>query len=160
MGASSWLAGRAQGGMTREVLSHWIYLVERLLGHTELEAAAVRYPPGGKLAETHVLAQLSASGVPVCVACSVGGRGPDQVECTFWGSAQSCRIRDWSRLAISSGEAWVDAGAADDRRQQSQLDQAAAALAGEPHGLPSFRDALSVQERIEAILARGARERA
>jgi predicted dehydrogenase len=157
-GAASWLARRAQGGLAREVLSHWIYLAERLLGPTRLEAAAVRYP-GGELAETHVLAQLvSRGGVPVSVAAGSGGTGPDQVECTLWGSEQSCCVFDWSRLRASRGEGWqeVAVGADLPPGAQPQLDHAAAALAGEPHSMPGFREALAVQERIEAILARGA----
>ena len=59
MDAASWLSRRAEGGFTREVLSHWIYLTERLLGPATLERSFARFPPGDG-AETHLQAALTA----------------------------------------------------------------------------------------------------
>ena len=156
MDASAWLSYREQGGFTREVLSHWVYLSERLFGRAELRSAAARYP-GDELSETHVIAELQAGGLPVTIAGSVGGAGPDRVEYTIWGSRQSCRIVDWNRLFSSDGGEWQpQLTHIDDPRKlgyQLQLDNAAAAIAGASHSMPDFADALSVQVLIEAILA-------
>ncbi|NCF26366.1 MAG: Gfo/Idh/MocA family oxidoreductase [Gammaproteobacteria bacterium] len=156
MDAADWLSYREQGGFTREVLSHWIYLTERLFGRAELRSAAARYP-GDKLSETHVIAELQAGGLPVSVAGSVGGAGPDLVEYTIWGSSQSCRIVDWNRLFTSNGAEWEpQLTHIDDPRQlgyQLQLDNAAAAVDGASHSMPDFADALSVQMLIEDMLA-------
>jgi 1,5-anhydro-D-fructose reductase (1,5-anhydro-D-mannitol-forming) len=156
MDAAAWLGFREQGGFTREVLSHWIYLTERLFGCARLVGAAARYPGDGR-AETHVVAELESGGLPVSVAGSVGGAGPDLVEYTIWGTRQSCRIFDWNRLFSSDGAEWTpQLTHIDDPRQlgyQLQLDNAAAAIAGAEHSMPNFADALSVQILIEEILA-------
>jgi len=156
MDAADWLSYREQGGFTREVLSHWVYLTERLFGRAELRSAAARYP-GDKLSETHVIADLQAGSLPVSIAGSVGGAGPDLVEYTVWGSRQSCRIVDWNRLFTSDGGQWqAQLSHIDDPRQlgyQLQLDNAAAAIAGGDHSMPDFADALSVQTLIESMLA-------
>ena len=154
--AAAWLSYREQGGFTREVLSHWVYLTQRLFGRAELRGAAARYA-GDKLSETHVIAELQAGSLPVSVAGSVGGAGPDLVEYTVWGSRLSCRIVDWNRLFTSDGGEWQAALThIDDPRQlgyQLQLDNAAAAIAGADHSMPDFADALSVQILIENMLA-------
>ena len=154
--AAAWLSYREQGGFTREVLSHWVYLTERLFGAATLSSAAARYPDDG-LAETHIVASLEAGGLPVTIAGSVGGVGPDRVEYTLWGSRQSCRIFDWNRLLTSDGGEWqAQLTHIDDPRAlgyQLQLDNAAAAIAGVEHSMPDFADALSVQILIEAMLA-------
>jgi predicted dehydrogenase len=154
--AAAWLGYRQQGGFTREVLSHWVYLTQRLFGPAELRHAAARFPDAER-AETHVLAELQAGGLPVSVAGSVGGAGPDRVEYTVWGSRQSCRIVDWNRLVTSDGGEWQpQLTHIDDPRQlgyQLQLDNAAAAIAGASHSMPDFADALSVQILIEGMLA-------
>lgn len=159
MDAASWLSRRAEGGFTREVLSHWIYLTERLLGPTTLEHAFARFPPGDA-AETHLQAALTAAAVPVTVTGSVGGVAPDRVEFTLYGTRASWRILDWNRLHRSEGEEWSpDLTRVDDPREagyERQLANAARAVAGQPHGMPDFAAALSVQERIEAMLAHGA----
>lgn len=156
MDAADWLSYREQGGFTREVLSHWVYLSERLLGRAELVGATARYP-GDARAETHIVAELQAGGLAVTIAGSVGGVGPDRVEYTLWGTRQSCRIVDWNRLVSSDGGDWeAQLTHIDDPRQlgyQLQLDHAAKAFGGVAHSMPDFADALSVQVLIEEMLA-------
>jgi hypothetical protein len=110
----------------------------------------VRFPDHER-AETHVVAELQAGGLPVSIAGSVGGVGPELVEYTIWGSRQSCRIVDWNRLVTSDGGEWEpQLTHLDDPRQlgyQLQLDNAAAAIAGASHSMPDFADALSVHRR-------------
>lgn len=158
--AAAWLADRKQGGYVREVLSHFIYLTESVFGPAALEDAIVRYPDGmgGTAAETHVLASLNCNGIPVSVAGGVGGCGPDRVEYTVWGKAQSCRFDDWYSAFVSDGSEWQPAMTdIDDPRQLGrvrQLDNLARFMRGEDHELPDFRAALSVQNLIEGILQR------
>jgi len=159
--AATWLAERKQGGYVREVLSHFVYLSESILGDLKLEDAIVRYPdgPGGVAAETQMFANLSCGDIPVSVAGGVGGTGPDRVEYTVWGQTQSCRLDDWYTVNLSDGSGWVPAMTEiDDPRQVGrvkQLDHLAAFMRGESHELPDFRAALSVQEIIEGILRGG-----
>lgn len=161
--AAQWLTRRDQGGFTREVLSHFIFLVERILGPAEIAGASVYYPggPGNKDAETAIVARLEAEGAQITVAGSVGGKGPDRVECTAWGEAASCRLGDWYVLSQSDGGGWQDqlADIADHRAAayMGQLDNLAAMLDGRAHTMPSFGEALRVQETIEALLQHGDR---
>lgn len=156
--AATWLGKRDQGGFVREVLSHFIFLVERLLGPARIAGASVRYP-GGEAAETAITARLDCGGTQVTVAGSVGGRGPDRVEFTIWGERRSYRMSDWYWLAVSDGGDWIDqlADIADPRAAayMGQLDNLAAMLDGGAHTMPSFREALRVQELIEALLRQG-----
>lgn len=160
--AAAWLGKRRQGGCVREVLSHFIYLIESVFGRLILEQAMVRYPDGidGVAAESHVYADLTCNGVPVSVAGGVGGTGPDRIEFTVWGQTQSCRLEDWYTAYLSDGQAWRPAMAESDDlkgdiRQVGrvrQLDNLAQFMRGEPHELPDFQAALSVQRVIEGIL--------
>ena len=156
---AAWLAERAEGGYVREVFSHFVYLVQRLFGPAELIDASVRYPADPKLCETHFLARLDCGGVPISAAGSAGGAGPDQIEFTVWGAERSYRLWDWNRLQSSAGGPWRDElTELEDPRQDGylrMLDNFRAFLAGEPHSMPSFRDALAVQVIVEEILARG-----
>ncbi len=155
IGAASWLSRRAEGGFAREVLSHWVYLSERLFGPATLRHAKTRYPDGDG-AESHLHAELDCKGIAVSVAGSIGGAGPDLIEFTVWGLQQSCRIYDWNRLRVSDGGPWrEEMTEIVDARQhgyRQHLDRAAAAFAGESHTMASFGDALSVQVLIEAML--------
>ena len=100
--AALWLEKRDQGGFVREVLSHFIFLVERLFGPASIAGASVHYP-GGNTAETMMTARLDCNGTQVTVVGGVGGVGPDQGECTVWGERASYRLSDWYWLSLSRG---------------------------------------------------------
>ena len=154
--SAAWLAERTEGGFVREVFSHFVYLVLRLFGPMSLAHASVLYPADPALCETQFLARLDCNGVPVSVAGGSGGVGPDRVEFTVWGSKRSYRLWDWYRLESSAGGAWRDElTELVDLRQDSytrMVGNFMAFLAGEAHTMPTFRDALSVQEIVEDIL--------
>lgn len=156
---ATWLAERAEGGYVREVFSHFAFLIQRLFGPARLVRAALRYPADPLLCESHVLAQLDCAGVPVSLAGGSGGVGPDRVEFTIWGQKTSYRLWDWNRLKTSSGGDWRDElSEVEDPRQDGymrMLDNLRAFLDGRANTLPSFAEALSVQDLVEAILAEG-----
>jgi predicted dehydrogenase len=154
---ADWLRFRDAGGYVREVISHFIFVTERLFGPARIKFSKPSYPADPALCETHLVARLDCSGIPVNIFGSCGGIGPDRQEVTVWGSRASRRISDFNLLTISDGSAWRDALAPDaDPRVttlQRQLDNVALWLNGEAHLLPSARDALSVQRVIEGMLA-------
>jgi predicted dehydrogenase len=158
---ATWLERSDQGGFTREVLSHYVYLLRRVLGEVGLVGAQVSGPAGEpEAAETALSATLACSGVPVTIAASVGGAAPDLIEARFVGSAGELRLSDWYRIEVfdatsPQGRSWpglpAEPRAATYRRQLEQLH---AMLSGEAHTLPDFADALAVQQIVEAMLAR------
>ncbi len=157
---ADWLRFRAEGGFTREVISHFVFFSERVLGPTKLVAAHPSYPADADLCETHVLARLeNADGVPVTILGSVGGAQPDRQEVTVKGSARSYRIAEFYQLWSSEGGDFTEVlqRPADPRRDslQRQLNELDNCLTGEPHLLATPQEALSVQEKIEGILAGG-----
>lgn len=158
--AADWLRFRAEGGMTREVISHFLFFCERILGPLELDWAQPNYPVQGDLCETHVAARLvSSSGLPVTVMGSVGGAQPDRQEITIKGQKASRRISDFYRTSGSSGGAFEPLHAEyDDPRALSlkaQLDDLSLMMSGKPHRLATVHEALRIQILVENILAGG-----
>jgi predicted dehydrogenase len=154
---ADWLRFRAEGGYTREVISHFVFLSQRLLGPLKLEWARPAYPADPDLCETHIQARLAAAdGTPVTVMGSVGGVQPDRQEVTVMGTKQSFRLSEFYQLAVSDGGPFTQAqDYAEDPRQetlQRQLDDLDKCLRGEPHALATIREALHVQELIEGML--------
>ena len=156
--AADWLRFRAEGGMTREVISHFLFFSERILGPLELVWAQPDYPSDSKLCETHVAARLvSASGAPVTIMGSVGGAQPDRQELTIKGSKSSRRISEFYRDAVSTGGDFTPVvdDYADPRATslRAQLDDLVLLIEGKPNRLATLPEALHVQILIEAILA-------
>ena len=154
--AGRWLAERAEGGFAREVLSHFIFVLQRALGQATVEEAKPDYPADGVGAERALQARLVARGVPVTVDAQVGGSHPDFNRMTLLGSAGAIEIHDWFGLRRRRKDGdWIAEGTAQSNRQigqSAQLEQVVAMIGGRAHTLPSFAEALAVQETIETIL--------
>ncbi|WP_237215505.1 gfo/Idh/MocA family oxidoreductase, partial [Falsiroseomonas oryziterrae] len=157
--AAGWLAKRAEGGFTREVLSHFLFLTRRQLGPMTLQTRDATFPPGDG-AETAIRATLTAGGVPVEVTGGVGTtEADDHNEWRLVSEGGAIRLRDWSfaeKLAVDVG--WHPAPDALPNEKmrplvlKGQLDKLIALTRGEPQTLATLREALEVQEIAEAIL--------
>ncbi|MBR0679272.1 Gfo/Idh/MocA family oxidoreductase [Roseomonas eburnea] len=158
--AASWLDKPEQGGFTREVVSHFLFLTRRQLGPMVLEAARATFAVPGH-SETAIAARLTAGGVPVALSGGVGTTlADDHNAWVLEGPAGAIRLRDWS-FAERRGADGVWSPAPDalpnERMRpmvlRRQLDGVAAMTRGEPHHLATLREALEVQEVVEAVLA-------
>lgn len=154
---ADWLRFAAEGGMTREVISHFLFFSERILGPLELVWAQPDYPTQSELCETHVAARLVNNvGLPVSIMGSVGGAQPDRQEVTVKGAKSSRRISDFYRDAVSTGDAFtpVTADPADPRATslKVQLDDLVLLMDGKPNRLATIQEALRVQILVERIL--------
>lgn len=156
--AADWLRFRDEGGMTREVISHFLFFSERVFGPLSVVWARPSYPADPALCETHLLARLeNAKGHAVSILASVGGAQPDRQEVTIKGSLSSYRVSEFSKLTRSDGDAFAPLGPEpSDARAvglTAQLDALVLCLDGKPHPLATPREALRVQRLIESMLA-------
>lgn len=157
--AAGWLARREQGGFTREVVSHFLFLARRLLGPLRLQNHSVEYPPGDG-SETAIHAELMAGTVAVRIDGRVGGTDADDHNAwTLQGTKGAIRLRDWSFAEEHNRQGyWREApGAMANEKMRPlvlrrQLDKVARMAEGEAHSLATVGEALEVQETVEAIL--------
>jgi predicted dehydrogenase len=145
--AGRWLAGREEGGFTREVLSHFVFALQRALGKAVVEKSEARYPGDGAGAETGLSARLRAGAIPVEIEGRVGGEIADFNRFALVGDRTTIAFTEW--LGKRDGQP-VDAGGR--LAYLRQLDELVAFIEGRPHRLPDFAEALAVQETIEALL--------
>lgn len=160
--AAAWLDGRQQGGFTREVVSHFLFLSRRLAGPLHGLAASVAFPEPGK-SERRIEAKLSAGEIPVELKGSVGTTAKD--DHNIWmleGDRGAVRLCDWSlaerRRPDGTWERATDALSQADARPvalKRQIEGVVRLTRGEAHHLATLAEALNVQEIVEAILASG-----
>lgn len=155
--AADWLRFRAEGGMTREVLSHFLFFTQRILGSLSVVWARPSYPADPALCETALLARLeNAQGLPVSILASVGGAQPDRQEFTVKGSMASHRVSNFSEHSVSHGGEFADVAALPGERRavalRAQLDDLLLCMAGRPHRLATPQEALEVQRLVETML--------
>ena len=154
---ADWLRFKSEGGMTREVISHFLFFSERVLGLLELKWAKVVYPKDDLLCETDVLARLETKdGKCVNILASVGGVQPDRQEMTIRGTKTSRRVSEFYKDFESDGGEFLPLREEPkDPRAVSlkaQLDHLFLNYKGMPNQLASLDEAYRVQTLIEAIL--------
>ena len=158
LGAASWLDGRAEGGFTREVVSHFLFLTARLLGPISLGAHQADFPAADR-SERAISATLSARGIPITLTGGVGTTAKDDHNLmTLTGDKGTVRIRDWAIAEQLVNSVWQPAADAmpQDRARPlgltRQLAGVAAMVRGDAHPLATLEEALAVQKIVEGIL--------
>lgn len=158
-GAHSWLDGRAEGGFTREVVSHFLFLTRRLAGPLGLLESTVSFPQDTR-SERAITARLSAGSIEASLTGGVGTTEKD--DHNFWtltGDKGAIRLRDWAIAERLTDGVWTPDGDAmpNERARplvlQRQLAAVAAMTRGQPHPLATIQEAFDVQRVVEAILS-------
>ena len=158
--AAGWLDRPMQGGFTREVVSHFLFLSRRLAGPLEGLSGTASFPDAGK-SERRIAATLRAGTVPVTLAGAVGQTTKD--DHNIWmleGDKGAVRLCDWSiaerRRPDGTWQRSPDAlpnAQARPLALKLQLEGVAKLARGEPHHLATLAEAFDVQQIVEAILA-------
>ena len=156
--AAAWLDGPGEGGFTREVVSHFLFLSRRLLGPLALRGAEARFPEPGR-SERAIRADLTAGGLPASLVGGVGTTTKDDHNLwTLTGERGAIRLRDWSVAERLIDGTWQpDPEAMPNERirpvvLKRQLEGVARMTRGEPHHLATLSEALDVQRVVETIL--------
>lgn len=157
--AASWLDARAQGGFTREVGSHFLFLARRLFGPLTLQTHSIAYPEAGK-SERSIAAALTAGSLPVSVSGMVGDTDkPDHNIFRISGPNGAIRLRDWSIAEKQEKDgSWREAPDALPNEKmrplvlRRQLDKVAALTQGRDQDLAKLSEAAEVQRVVETIL--------
>jgi predicted dehydrogenase len=144
-GASDWLAGPTEGGFTREVLSHFVFLALRLFGPAQV--ADVRLTRDSGRSETTLQARLQHAGLDIQVDAAVGGEIADDNRFEIIGSRGRVALVNWASLEYQ--------GQTSPRADNTPLtlDAVAAMLEGRSdHGLATVGEAAAVVRCIESLL--------
>jgi predicted dehydrogenase len=144
---ADWLRFKAEGGMTREVISHFLFFSERVLGPLKLIWAKTAYPQDELLCETDVLARLETN----------EGVQPDRQEFTVKGSIKSRRISEFYKDQETSGDKFVSLRDEPENPRavslKAQLDDLFLNIKGLPNRLATIDEALKVQILVESMLS-------
>ena len=156
---ADWLRFKKEGGMTREVISHFLFFTERVLGPLKVMWAHTSYPIDPLLCETSVLAKLeNKDGLPVNIFASVGGVQPDRQEFTIKGSKKSRKVAEFYKDSESVGDNFISLREEpkDPRAVslKSQLDHLKLKINNNPNSLATIDEAFRVQKLVEEILSK------
>ena len=144
-GATTWLARPEQGGFTREVVSHFVFLALRLFGPGRLIECSVERGETGT--ETRVHAVLRFAAATMTIDGAVAGGEDEFNRFEVRGSRSSAVMSEWYRLTHESGNI------APSRADAGQIAELALLLEGRANRLATFEEAAQVVLLVEEMLA-------
>ena len=158
--AAGWLDKPMQGGFTREVVSHFLFLSRRLGGPLQGLSGKASFPDAGK-SERRIAATLRSGNIPVTLTGVVGQTTKD--DHNVWmleGDKGAVRLCDWSIAERCRPDGtWQRSPDALPNAQarplalKRQLEGVAKLARGKPHHLATLAEAFDVQQIVEGILA-------
>ncbi|MBL0387411.1 Gfo/Idh/MocA family oxidoreductase [Tumebacillus sp. ITR2] len=155
-----WIAGREQGGFVREVLPHYIQLIQHRFGRIARVHSEMTYGDDPNLCETAVLATFELdNGVRVLVDGQSNIAQKERIAFTAYGTEGTMQLADWSILRTGGvDEALETVPVPENNRHLGLIEDLVQAIDGKPAMLFDFRIGYEVQRVLEAVLSGGTHE--
>ncbi len=141
--AGNWLSLPCEGGFTREVVSHFLFLAQRMFGPGQCTGAEMTM--GARGTENHLSARIRYNGLTLEINGAVDGEQDDHNRLTLVGSDGEAALIDWDQLVFAG-----DAGTP--LPESHMLDSLAAMLEGRPHELAAFSEAATIVKLTENVI--------
>ena len=141
--AGSWLALPEEGGFTREVASHFLFLMLRMFGPGSIEESRTQRSVAGT--EASLKARIRYDSLTLEIDAALEGERDDHNRLLIQGSKGEASIVDWDRLDYGGS-------AGDPLPESFMLDSLAAMLDGKPHELATMAEAVQVVALTERLL--------
>lgn len=98
---NNWISTREQGGFVREIVTHYIQIIQRLFGDIENIHSFIGYPEDLTLSETDIIAKCDISGIPVLINAVAGIGMKEELNLKIFGSEGVIYLKDWRELWVS-----------------------------------------------------------
>ncbi|SFB13788.1 Predicted dehydrogenase [Bacillus sp. cl95] len=151
---NAWISSREQGGFTREVLPHYIQMIQMLFGDIKIVHKTVEYALDSSKCETGMIAFGEVNeGVHILLHGSVNLGMSEKLQFTIYGTEGSMSLVDWSQLWISrKGQRPEKMELPAENHIHAFIDQLVKSFKGEEARIVSFKDGCAVQAVLDDLL--------
>lgn len=151
---TNWIGGLEQGGFVREVITHYIQMIQALFGKLEHIQSELEFPNDPYKCETGILASMKlADGTPVLVNGLSHIAQQERISFTIYGTKGTLSLVNWSKLEVGKyGEPLTEIPVKPNDHFQEIITNMARAIKGEPADLIDFQKGYEIQKVVEALL--------
>jgi predicted dehydrogenase len=149
-----WIGGREQGGFVREVLPHYLQLIQQRFGRIVQVDSRMQYPEDPAACEIGVFAQLQLEdGTPVLIDGLSNIAHKERIAFIAYGTQGTIALTDWGTLRVGGvGEALEIVEVPENNRHLGLIAELVQAIEGQPAELVDFRVGYEIQQVLEAVL--------
>lgn len=152
---NNWITSREQGGFVREVVTHYIQMIQRLFGNIEDVSSFIDYPENPQISEKSIIARGMVKGVPVLIN-GVTDVGMEEELCfKIFGTEGSIYLKNWRELWIATKETALEKlDIKEENHLVDLLDNVFKAIEGEKAKIVDFEEGYKTHMIIEKLLGR------
>jgi len=151
---NNWIASREQGGFTREVITHYIQMIQRLFGDIEDIVSFIEYPEHPNKSETSIIAKGKVEDFQVLINAIADIGMEEELSFKMFGSKGTIFLKNWRELWISNEKGNMERVEIEETSNLVELlNNVFKAIDGEPANIVDFHEGYRTHRVIEALLA-------
>ena len=150
---NNWIATREQGGFTREVITHYIQIIQRLFGDIEQILSFIEYPKDINKSETSIIAKGKVNAIPVLINAISNIGMEEELSFKIFGSKGTIFLKNWRELWISNENGNMERFEIEETSNLVELlHNVFKAIDGEPSNIVDFHEGYRTHRVIESLL--------
>ena len=150
---NNWIATREQGGFVREVVTHYIQIIQRLFGDIENVNTFIEYPADILKSETSIIAKGNIETTPVLINAIAGIEMKEELNLKIFGSNGVIFLKNWRELWISNNDMEMQRiEIIESNGLVDLLDNVFRAIDGEDSNIVDFYEGYTTHKVIEELL--------
>ncbi len=150
---NKWISTKEQGGFTREVITHYIQIIQRLFGELEDIQSFIEYPENPILSETSIIAKAKVEGIPVLINAIAGVGMKEKLNLKMFGSKGVIYLKNWRELWISNADMDMNRMEVPENNSLVELlNNVLDAIEGKPSNIVDFQEGYNTHKVIEKLL--------
>lgn len=150
---NDWISSREQGGFVREVVTHYIQMIQELFGDIEDIKSFIEYPEDPKLSEESIIARGTVNGVPLLINGVTNVGMEEELSFIIYGNNGSIAIKNWAELWISNKDTPLERlEVKEDHHLVNLLDNVFKAIDGQKARIVDFEQGYKTHKIIEKLL--------
>jgi predicted dehydrogenase len=151
---NNWISSREQGGLVREVFSHYIQMTQMLFGSLNTIQSQVEYPEDNLKSETGIIATARLdNGVPVLFNSFSDIGMEEHISYSIYGSEGTLTIVNWKELWISKrGQGKTKVEVEEEDNLVNLIEEVFKAIDNNLSKIITFKEGYEVQKVLERLL--------
>lgn len=150
---NNWIATREQGGFVREVVTHYIQIIQRLFGDIENIVSFIEYPDDPKKSEKSIIAKGEIGDVQVLINAVADIGMKEDLAFKILGSKGTIFLKNWRELWVSDEDGNMEEiETIEDNSLVQLLNSVFRAIDGEKATIVNFEEGFRTHRVIESLI--------
>ena len=152
---NNWIDTREQGGFVREVITHYIQIIQRLFGEIENVVSFIEYPEDPKKSEKGIIAKGKIGDMQVLINAIADIGMKEDLAFKIFGSRGSIFLKNWRELWVSDeGGNMKEVEIVEESNLVELLNNVFGAIDGEEANVVNFEEGYRTHRVIEELIIR------